>query len=92
MKRSFVIITIMVLASMTGCLVSSLHPFFKEKDKIYDPILTGTWIDGDSCIWTIELDRFLESVPGLETNDSTYNITFYEDRDSPSELMGTLCI
>ena len=92
MKRSFVIITIMVLASMTGCLVSSLHPFFKEKDKIYDPILTGTWIDGDSCIWTIELDRFLESVPGLETNDSTYNITFYEDRDSKSELMGTLFI
>ncbi len=56
MRRSKLIILVLALTAMSSCLVSSLHPFFKQKDKIFDPAMVGAWIDGDSCIWTIEPD------------------------------------
>lgn len=90
MKRSFIIITFLVLASMTGCLVSSLHPFFKQKDKFYDPDMVGYWIDGDSCIWTIEPNRVVEQFMGTDRPDSAYHITYYEEDDKPGLFTGTL--
>lgn len=90
MKRPFVIVTILVLASMTGCLVSSLHPFFKEKDKFYDEEMVGTWIDGDSCIWTIQRNTYITQFMGTEKMDNSYKITYYEDEESPGLFTGTL--
>ncbi len=78
------------MVSMTGCLVSSLHPFFKPKDKIYDPAFVGNWIDGDSCIWTIQPRVMPEYFLGPEKKDSTYMITYYEEEDAWGEFRGTL--
>jgi hypothetical protein len=90
MRRSFVIVTILVLASMTGCLVSSLHPFFKEKDKFYDEEMAGTWIDGDSCIWTIQPNKSNDNFKGPEKTDDSYKITYYDEKDKPGHFSGTL--
>ena len=90
MKRSKVVIMILAMVSMTGCLVSSLHPFFKPEDKIYAPAMEGHWIDGDSSIWTISPDFYIESATGKKITDSTYNVIYYEDDHSKAELMGTL--
>ena len=90
MKRSKVIILIMAMASMTGCLVSSLHPFYKEEDKYFNPVMVGNWIDGDSCIWTIHPNMITETFMGPEKQDSSYVITYYEDEGKYSVLTGTL--
>lgn len=90
MRRSFVIVTILVLASMTGCLVSSLHPFFKEKDKFYDEDMVGTWIDGDSCIWTIQPRIYSKHIGSPDKADGSYQITYYEEEDKPGLFTGTL--
>jgi len=90
MKRLFVIITFLALLTMTGCLVSSLHPFYKQKDKIYDPDMVGTWIDGDSCIWTIQPNTAAEYFMGPDKMDSSYHITYYEEEDKPGLFIGTL--
>ena len=90
MKRPFVIITILVLASMTGCLVSSLHPFFKEKDKFYDEEMVGSWIDGDSCIWTIQRNTYITQFMGTEKLGNSYEITYFEEEDKPGYFSGTL--
>lgn len=90
MKHSIKVLTILAMATLSGCLVSSLHPFFKQKDKFYDPDIVGYWIDGDSCIWTIAPDKYINMISGRETQDGTYNITYYEDSESISELQGTL--
>jgi hypothetical protein len=90
MKRSFVIVIILVLASMTGCLVSSLHPFFKEKDKFYDEEMAGSWIDGDECIWTIQPGTLTEGFMGSEKMDDSYRITYYEEENKPGLFTGTL--
>jgi hypothetical protein len=90
MKRSKFIILFLVLASMTGCLVSSLHPFYKDQDKYFDTTMVGYWMDGDSAIWTIFPNRVSESFMGPEKPDSTFRITYYEDEDHYSILKGTL--
>ena len=90
MRRSFAIVSILVLASMTGCLVSSLHPFFKEKDKFYDEAMEGAWIDGDSCIWTIQPYSYSLEFLGKEITDDSYRITYYEEEDKPGLFNGTL--
>ena len=43
MKRTFAYIVITGLLLMSSCLVSSLHPFYKAKDKIYDPAMVATF-------------------------------------------------
>ena len=75
---------------MSSCLVSSLHPFFKQKDKVYDAAMVGSWIDSDSCIWVIEKNMVSEYFMGPEYPDSTYRITYYEEEDMIGLFIGTL--
>ncbi|MFO7669219.1 MAG: hypothetical protein R6W31_06140 [Bacteroidales bacterium] len=90
MKSSKVIILFLVLATMSSCLVSSLHPFFKKEDKRYDTTMLGSWMDGDSCIWTIFPTMKSEEFMGPEKHDSSYTITYYEDKNRKTILQGTL--
>jgi hypothetical protein len=82
-------ITLAMLA-MTSCLVSSLHPFYKEKDKIFDQVMTGSWMDEDSCLWTIEPNMVSESFMGEQVPDQSYLITYYEEEDQAGTFIGTL--
>lgn len=90
MKRYIVFILMLAMISMTGCLVSSLHPFFKPKDKIFDPAMVGRWIDGDDCIWVIEPNESSEFFMGEPKKDSTYHISYYEEEDKAGLFIGTL--
>jgi len=90
MKRSKLIILVLALTAMSSCLVSSLHPFYKEKDKKFDNDMLGTWIDEDSGIWTILPNMLTEGFMEPEVHDSSYRITYYEDENSKSILTTTL--
>ena len=90
MKRVFVYTVITGLLLMSSCLVSSLHPFYKAKDKIYDSAMVGSWIDSDSCIWVIEKNMVSEQFLGPEYPDSTYRMTYYEEEDMIGLFIGTL--
>jgi hypothetical protein len=90
MKRFIVFTIVLTLIFMSGCLVSSLHPFYKTTDKYFDSAMVGSWIDGDSCIWTIVENRYSRSFMGPEKSDSTYQITYYEEDSSKAVLKGTL--
>lgn len=90
MKKALVPLTILTMLAMSSCLVSSLHPFFRPKDKVYDPAMLGSWMDGDSCIWTIEKNMISEEFMGPEHADSTYKITYYEGEGMIGKFIGTL--
>ena len=75
---------------MSSCLVSSLHPFYKAKDKIFEPAMLGSWIDSDSCIWVIERTMISKEFMGPEYPDSTYRLTYYEDEGMVGQFIGTL--
>lgn len=93
MKRLRKIVVLVIVMSgmlMTGCLVSSLHPFYKAKDILYEEAMEGEWIDGDSSVWIIERQYSSESFMGEEKPDNAYRVAYYEDKDSKSVLKGTL--
>ena len=80
----------MALTSMSSCLVSSLHPFYKEKDKIFEPAMVGAWIDSDSSIWVIEPNMVSSGFMEPREPDGAYKITLYEDVDEISVMTATL--
>lgn len=43
------LVTPLVLAAvlLTGCVVTSVYPFYRAKDVVFDPVLLGTWVDAD---------------------------------------------
>lgn len=90
MKRISLYIVISGMLLMSSCLVSSLHPFYKKKDKIYEPVLLGSWIDSDSCIWVIEKNMIAKEFMGPSFPDSTYSLTYYEEDDMIGLFTGTL--
>jgi hypothetical protein len=90
MKRTSAYIVITGMLLMSSCLVSSLHPFYKAEDKIFDPAMLGSWIDSDSCIWTIEKNMVSDGFMEPEYPDSTYRITYYEEDDIIGRFIGTL--
>ena len=90
MRRSKLIILVLALTAMSSCLVSSLHPFYKEKDKKFDTNMVGNWIDGDSCIWTIHPNMVAKEFMEPKVEDGSYKITYYEEEDMVSVLTGTL--
>ncbi len=89
MRRSKLIILILALTAMSSCLVSSLHPFYKEKDKKFDTTMLGNWIDGDDCIWTIEPNTFNEIIWGENKTDSIHHVTYTESFPGEEKMDGT---
>jgi hypothetical protein len=80
MKKHILIMILLLPLLITGCLVKSLHPFFTEKDIVFDKSLIGNWIDPDSSSWEI---RQYMKVTGLfkpEKPDPTYLITFKDKK------------
>ena len=41
------ILLAMLAAALTGCLVTSVYPFYTEKDLTFDPALLGQWSKAD---------------------------------------------
>lgn len=59
----------LTLALLTGCIVTSIYPFYMAKDVIFDTALIGKWDDVDQPdktdnLWTFERAR-----------DQTYQLT-----------------
>lgn len=90
MKRWIDYTVYLAMMAMTSCLVSSLHPFYKEKDIYFDPVMTGSWLDGDSCLWTIDANMASAGFMEPEQSDQKYRITYYEEQDKAGIFVGTL--
>ncbi|MDF1572739.1 MAG: hypothetical protein P1P82_14115 [Bacteroidales bacterium] len=94
MKRYAILLVTIAGLTLSGCLASSLHPFYKMKDKIFDKALVGNWIDTDSSLWVIRANTMSEGFMSNKPDrpDSTYSITYYESKDAVTYLQGTLFI
>lgn len=90
MKKALVSFTILAMLGMSSCLISSIHPFYNPEDMVYEASLTGSWIDEDSCIWTIEKEMTSDEFMGPEYPTKSYRITYHEEDGTKSLLVGTL--
>jgi hypothetical protein len=57
MKKYSLVLFCLLAFFLDGCLLKSLHPFYKEKDIVFMPELTGSWLDQEENQWSIEQYR-----------------------------------
>jgi len=53
MRKTFVIVAILIAMCFQGCIVVSIYPFYKEADITYNKSLEGDWVDQDRNNWRI---------------------------------------
>lgn len=62
---------------MNSCLIKSLHPFYFEKDLIFQKDLIGDYIDQDSAKWEIRQHKFSKDFFNGDSLDNSYDIAYY---------------
>ncbi len=73
MKTSTLAIVATAAVLLTGCIVTSVYPFYSEKDLIFDPSLLGQWTKSSGGEqWTFEKEGtaayHLTIISGGDTN------------------------
>jgi hypothetical protein len=48
----------LILTLLTGCVVTSVYPFYTPKDVVFDPALVGNWVDAGATNETKETWQF----------------------------------
>jgi hypothetical protein len=76
MKRLIILSIVLALALLQGCIVKSLHPFFKKEDVVFRKELINTWTDQDGGRWEI--------LPVKESK--AYELRHYKDSDQPDQI------
>src|SRR5437588_513784 len=59
MKKIQLLLLPMFAAMLTGCVVTSVYPFYQDKDLAFEPALLGKWQDKDQPDerWNFEQER-----------------------------------
>jgi hypothetical protein len=89
MKPKIIALIIVLIIIVSGCLVKSIHPFYKESDIIFDTALIGLWSDKDSSIWTIEQFQ-VSGFFGDTKNRNSYIISFNEKDEAQEKFIVNL--
>jgi hypothetical protein len=81
MNRAGTFIALAALVVLTSCLpVYSLHPFYSDKDVVFEPKLLGTWFDptenGSPGVFVFE-----------RLNNNAYKITLGDPSTKPSVVL-----
>lgn len=73
MKKIAFFALVAVAGLLAGCVVTSVCPFYTEKDLVFEPALVGDWIkqgnNSESEIWKFE-----------KSGDAAYRFTLIEER------------
>lgn len=81
MKRTYIILIALVIATLQSCVVKSIHPYYHTRDIVTRKEFVNNWIDGDGQRWTIEQNREV-------TNQ--YKMTWRNDKNQTVIFIGTL--
>lgn len=84
--KSIFLIVLLISIFLSGCIVKSLHPFYKDSDIEFRPELLGTWLDQDSGVWEFSELFYSETFMGKEQKDNSYKAVLRDpsgkDKDS----------
>lgn len=74
--KSFIVIVVMAFL-LNSCLIKSLHPFYFEKDVIFQKELIGDYIDQDSAKWEIRQHKISKGFFNGDSLDNSYDVSYY---------------
>ena len=80
MKKPIVALIVMTAVFLTGCLVTSVYPFYTAKDVVSDPLVAGKWssVKEENEHWS------------FETNETKTLQLTYIKKDSTNEIAATV--
>jgi hypothetical protein len=87
MKTKIILLIFGLAIAISSCayIIKSLHPFYKQKDIIFNKDILGTWIDSDSSIWIFNQHKFKESYTDIdEVKSDTYELIVKDSADGDS--------
>lgn len=84
MRTRIIFILILISTILSSCLVKSLHPFYKERDVVFNESLIGTWIDQDSSIWEFEQHKVAVKFMSPEKPVDYYHVKLVDEEDGNS--------
>jgi hypothetical protein len=87
--KSFLFFALIMLLFLQGCLVKSLHPFYKDSNLLYKAELNGTWTDEDTNTWIISRHLKQSGFLKPDTPDMAYDIV-YNDKKGSSKFVAHL--
>ena len=88
-KRYVFLSVVLMGFLLSGCLVKSLHPFYKPSDLIFRKDLLGTYVDQEKGTWTIEQYNKKEFL-SPDKPQSTYKITLLDEKKRKSTFIAGL--
>ncbi len=74
---------------LSGCLVKSLHPFYKPSDLVFRKDIIGTYVDQEKGTWQIEKavkQEFLKP----DSPQNYYKITLVDEKKRKASFTGNL--
>ena len=73
MKKVTLVLLAAAAVSLVGCVVTSVHPYYTDKDLVFEPALVGNWLkeakDAQPEVWKFE-----------KKSDLAYRFTLIEER------------
>ena len=87
MKLQNIVLILGLTIAISSCafMIKSLHPFYNQKDIIFNKDLMGTWIDSDNSIWIIKQHKFKQSFTDIEeVNTYSYELIVKDSIDGDS--------
>ena len=91
MNKLVIILSFATILILPGCIVKALHPFYLEKDLVFEPQYVGSWYDPDSSLWEIKQHTFKKYFLGPDSLDKSYYITYSEsDKNIRNEFRAHL--
>ncbi len=90
MKTKTILFLAIMAIVLSSCLVKSLHPFYTQKDVIFDKDLIGIWMDTDSATWEFRQHSYQKSFLGKDTLTNSYEVIYRDKDKDSSRLIATL--
>ena len=82
MKTKNIVLMSLIILLLSGCLVKSLHPFYKENQSLFKKELIGTWTGKDSSIWNIVQGKKTTGLFKPDMPENAYLITYTDKKGS----------
>ena len=86
MKSRNILLAVLLVILLQGCLVKSLHPFYTDKDLLFNKDLIGKWTDKDSASWEIRQHMRSTGILKPQTPDKSYDIILTDNKGSSNFL------
>lgn len=90
-RKIFVLISIICIL-LNGCLVKSLHPFYKPSDLVFRQDIIGSYADQNKGTWKIEgaVDKNFLGVGKSDKQQNYYKISFLDEKRRTTTFRGCL--